>query len=920
NLSLDGVSIVASNTKGYGIAITSQGLEGSLGLTLPAGTVSLTDVTVTGSVAKNVLSFQYYTDVSNISLSGVNIAACAAGWGQDLTYFGTGTLDAGNTALKTIGVWYTGGMDATGVVFHDAAAPATVLSRAILADGFKIANQVNDALDVETLGFARVAENAIWTTVLSWNPPRADIGFPGTTVAGSLNRAIAASRDLDTIYVQNDVPVVALPLITKDIDFSGAFSIDAASFDAADKLASFTTRIGDSAIDADVDTMTAGQIAAIAAEVTADRILAADIANAAYALNQATADNFDDAFTVSGITPDAAYTALDLGRQLAVRNDMVSNRDSVLSGFDTVGEADTLFGLLVEFRGSLQAFITAINAASSASPISASEFNSLNAAIIADMQALVGFNAGTLVNGAAVDVAGAQAALAYFNALNAGGQASYLAAISGQGYTSFTQYAIAAAALEGATDLANLNGAGTVAEMETAIFLAQFTSADYVALESARKTLVATDMLRKRTSPYASLEAAEGEFTKSVAVYSAVQSLVASANAATFSADDLNALYAALDANGGVASGEPGTDGLLLGDVEFQIALFSTLSVDGAAALNAGYASYVSSNGAMGSLSQVIAVGSVLYGIDTADVAAFQLLEAPRQDLVFANTGFGTNDSPATAGARFNASVVAYTAVKTIVDNTNAGTATVEMWSDLSAAIGYFGDSIVGAPNTAGLQKRDVDFTVQLLSSLNATGLASLNAINAAVDPDYGSLGQVMDAGLVIFYGSAQAAETALTDYGTLVAERQALVFVDLGVDNSSPSQAGDRFAALASARLAIQVAVDAANANTIVAADFSAGGKMVAVRDGIAAVEALGLYLNGDPAATTAAADAAIAGFLVLNDGGRAVILDAINITGTEAPHGSFTALATAANAAYPTAVLANLNAADATNIVSAL
>ena len=194
------------------------------------------------------------------------------------------------------------------------------------------------------------------------------------------------------------------------------------------------------------------------------------------------------------------------------------------------------------------------------------------------MQALFGFDAGTLVNGAVVDVAGAQAALAYFNALNAVGQASYLAAISGQGYESFTQYAIAAAALEGATDLANLNGAGTVAEMETAIFLAQFTSADYVSLASARKTLVATDMLRKRTSPYATLEAAQGEFNKSVEVYSAVQSLVASANAATFSEADLDRLFVALVANGGSASGEPGTDGLLAVDVAFSIALHSTLS------------------------------------------------------------------------------------------------------------------------------------------------------------------------------------------------------------------------------------------------------------------------------------------------------------------------------------------------------
>jgi predicted regulator of amino acid metabolism with ACT domain len=175
-----------------------------------------------------------------------------------------------------------------------------------------------------------------------------------------------------------------------------------------------------------------------------------------------------------------------------------------------------------------------------------------------------------------------------------------------------------------------------------------------------------------------------------------------------------------------------------------------------------------------------------------------------------------------------------------------------------------------------------------------------------------------MNGGLVIFFGSAEAATTALTNYGTLTSARQTAVFTDLGTANNRLEDAGGRFAAIASARLAVQVAVDTANANGLVAADYSTGGKLVAVQTGIAAVEGLARSVSGEP--TSATISSAMAAFNVLNNGGRAVVLDAVNVTGSDATFSTFSGILAAQTAAYPAATLANLNAADAGNLVSAL
>ena len=364
-----------------------------------------------------------------------------------------------------------------------------------------------------------------------------------------------------------------------------------------------------------------------------------------------------------------------------------------------------------------------------------------------------------------------------FNAMNTFGQAVILSAINAGGFTTFTAVANATDLVYPTAQLANINGAENATEMLAAFGVSGFTAdTTYAGLVASRKELTSQDMFRKRpvAAGFASNDAALAEFNKSVAVYSAVQTVVDGANAGTYSVTKISALYAALVANGGMASGDP---------------------------------------------------------------------------------------------------------------------------------------------NTAGLQATDVAFSVAISSSLNTAGMTALNAAYMAA-PDFGSLTDLSNASAVI-YGITP---TMLSNYGALIAERQALVFTDLGTDNSSPSQSGARFGALSSARLSIQVAVNAGNANQLVAADFSTGGRIVAVRNGVNAVESLGLFLNGDPAANTAAMDAAIASFNVLNNGGRGVILAAMNVTEGETAFTSFTAMSLAAQTAYPTAVLVNLNSADSTNIVSAL
>ncbi|MEY4821097.1 MAG: hypothetical protein RLY72_749, partial [Planctomycetota bacterium] len=253
NASLTNVAVTSNHTaNGYGILFTGQGLESNGGFA-PAGIIALDNVSVSGQVAKGALSFQCYSNVSGVSLNNVSLQNCIAPWG-DLVVQSTDTdaLAAGNTALKSIVVLATGGVDAIGARFHRLS--GSQLDRAVLADNFIIADQIGDAIDGSGVGLVRFAADKLYVTT--------------ATPAGALGRAIAASRTGDTIVLQSGVAVVLGAVITNDILFSGDFTIDAASFptgaSANAVLESFLARAAAGATFAAVTTgMNATQLATI---------------------------------------------------------------------------------------------------------------------------------------------------------------------------------------------------------------------------------------------------------------------------------------------------------------------------------------------------------------------------------------------------------------------------------------------------------------------------------------------------------------------------------------------------------------------------------------------------------------------------------------------------------------------------------
>ena len=104
--------------------------------------MSLSGVTVTGTIGKGALSFQQYNDVSGVTLTNVNVSDAVAAWGQlILATQGSTAFNVGSTTLKSLVLWNSGNVTATSAVFKDASTGA-VLDRAVLADNFKIANQV----------------------------------------------------------------------------------------------------------------------------------------------------------------------------------------------------------------------------------------------------------------------------------------------------------------------------------------------------------------------------------------------------------------------------------------------------------------------------------------------------------------------------------------------------------------------------------------------------------------------------------------------------------------------------------------------------------------------------------------------------------------------------------------------------------
>ncbi len=178
----------AANADAHGIVFTRGGSEFS-----PLGTVTLNNVTVQGHVGKGALSFQQYSDVSGVSLTDVDVADCNAPWGQlILAHTDADAFAVGNTELKSLVLWQSGGADATSAVVRNAVTDA-VLDRDVVADGFAAENQIGHKIDLSALGLVQWKANELFVTATSFAAPY--------TTAPSIQRAADAASAGFTVHV-----------------------------------------------------------------------------------------------------------------------------------------------------------------------------------------------------------------------------------------------------------------------------------------------------------------------------------------------------------------------------------------------------------------------------------------------------------------------------------------------------------------------------------------------------------------------------------------------------------------------------------------------------------------------------------------------------------------------------------------------
>lgn len=253
NVTMTSGNGVAQNSNSYGILFTNGVGRAAL------GTVSLSNVTVQGHVGKGALSFQLYNELGGLSLSNVSLQNCVAPWGDLIVDSSDAdAMNAGNTLLKSVVLWFTGGVNAESASYYTAG--GSLLDRAVLADNFQISNQSVDVIDTAGLGLVRFAANKIYVSAAS--------------AAGAFDRAIAASVDGDTLYIQDGTAFVLTTEITKSILFSGNFAITAANIptgaSATAVLSSFIAHGAVGSVYSAVTTgMSADQLNAIASNYAA---------------------------------------------------------------------------------------------------------------------------------------------------------------------------------------------------------------------------------------------------------------------------------------------------------------------------------------------------------------------------------------------------------------------------------------------------------------------------------------------------------------------------------------------------------------------------------------------------------------------------------------------------------------------------
>jgi hypothetical protein len=191
NAVIQDVSLDADNSKSYGILFSRGSGSG------PLGNVLLKNVTITGNVGKGALSFQLYDEISGVTLENVDVSGCIAPWGQViLSHTDADLFNLGDTRLKTLVHWASGGTNAESAIFKHITSDA-ILDRGVVDDCFQIEDQIVHKIDLANLGLARILAENLFVTSNSFASPH--------STSANIQRAIDAAGVGELILVNSGI-------------------------------------------------------------------------------------------------------------------------------------------------------------------------------------------------------------------------------------------------------------------------------------------------------------------------------------------------------------------------------------------------------------------------------------------------------------------------------------------------------------------------------------------------------------------------------------------------------------------------------------------------------------------------------------------------------------------------------------------
>lgn len=243
NATLSNVTVTAANNnKGHAIVFGGQFPSNVYSA---SGNISLTNVTVTG-YAKSAVYFLRYSDLANVSMSGVDVSGLTANWVYQIVADNfTTNLNIGDTTLKALKTGSSGNIDASSAHFKDYVSGAA-LNKTVASDAAQISKQVFDLTDAAGFGSVKIRTGHRYVT-----PTDANTG----TAAGAFARVLAVATAGDVIDFAAGTYTDALT-VNKSVTLAGAQAGVAASSSArngGESQLSSATPITVSANDVTVD-------------------------------------------------------------------------------------------------------------------------------------------------------------------------------------------------------------------------------------------------------------------------------------------------------------------------------------------------------------------------------------------------------------------------------------------------------------------------------------------------------------------------------------------------------------------------------------------------------------------------------------------------------------------------------------------